>query len=173
MPDIVRRDLKVAFWGIPSEEDSAPTFQRMKYFTEMSGSKNPTEYSRRYVDEKTERTDVTGYSESWAFAFDEYTDDDVLTDIVGIIDNNKLGTEAHRDVVFVNFSSLSGSAYKACKQTFALIGDAEGDSTDAYTYSGNLRAVGDKVWGTATIATPTSGTPDNAETITFTEDSLE
>ena len=33
------------------------------------------------------------------------------------------------------------------RQTFSVIGDAEGDSTDAYTYSGNLRVVGpERVW---------------------------
>ena len=53
-------------------------FTRMKGFTELSGSKNPTEYSRQYVDEIFESTDVTGYSPSWSFAFDDYTEDAVL-----------------------------------------------------------------------------------------------
>ena len=168
MNELIRRDQKKAFWGIPST-DGDTVFQRMKYFTEMSGSKNPIEYSRRYVDEKGERADVTGYSESWSFGFDEYNGDTVLEDIVGIIDNNKLGTDAHRDIIFVNFSKKSGSGYVARKQTFAVIADSEGGSTDAYTYNGNLKAVGEKVWGIATITTPSAGTPDNAEIINFEE----
>lgn len=168
MSKLIRRDQKKAFWGIPSETGTT-TFQRMKYFTDMSGSKNPSEYSRRYVDEKSDRTDVTAYSESWSFGFDEYVGDDVLTDVVGIIDNNKLGTDAHREIVFVNFSKESGSGYIACKQSFAVIADSEGGSNDAYTYGGNLKAVGEKVWGVATIATPSEGDPENVETITFEE----
>ena len=172
MPELIRRDQKKAFWGIPGTEEGNVTFKRMKYFTDMSGSKNPTEYSRRYVDEKGERTDVTGYSESWGFSFDEYNGDTVLEDVVEIIDNNKLGSDAHRDIVFVNFSKQSGGGYVACKQTFAVIADSEGGSTDAYTYSGNLKAVGDKVWGVASIAKPTDGDVDNVEEITFSENSV-
>lgn len=170
--NLIKREDKKAFWGIPaSGAGTDPTFTRMKYFTELSGSKNPIEYSRRYVDEKTERADVTGYSSSWSFAFDEYSDDAVLTDIVEIIDNEKLGSDAHRDIVFVDFSKPEeDGGYKAVKQTFAVIADTEGDSTDAYTYGGNLRAAGEKVFGVATIATPASGTSDNVETVTFTEE---
>lgn len=169
MPELIRRDQKKAFWGIPGAEEGNTTFQRMKYFTDLSGSKNPAEYSRRYVDEKTERTDVTGYAESWGFSFDEYVGDAVLEDVVGIIDNNKLGSDAHRDIVFVNFSKKSGSGYVAVKQTFAVIADSEGDSTDAYTYGGNLKAIGDKKWGIATIATPSGGSSEDVETINFEE----
>ena len=71
MNELIRRDQKKAFWGIPSE-DGKPVFQRMKYFTELSGSKNPGEYNRRYVDENFQRSDVTSYSTSWSFNFDEY-----------------------------------------------------------------------------------------------------
>ena len=168
MNELIRRDQKKAFWGIPSE-DGKPVFQRMKYFTDLSGSKNPGEYNRRYVDENFQRSDVTSYSTSWSFNFDEYNGDAVLEDIVGIIDKNKLGTDAHRDIIFVNFSKKSGSGYVACKQSFAVIADSEGGSTDAYTYNGNLKAVGEKVWGIATITTPSAGTPDDVEIINFEE----
>ena len=54
----------VAFYGI---ED---TFHRMRGFTEGSISKNPKEYSRQYIDEDGEQTDVVGYSPSMSYAFD-------------------------------------------------------------------------------------------------------
>ena len=171
--NLVKRADKKAFWGIPASGGSGtPTFTRMKGFTELSGSKNPTEYSRQYVDEIFESTDVTGYSPSWSFAFDDYTEDAVLEDIVEILDNEKTGTDAQRELVFVDFTRTgTGSGFKAVRQTFSVIGDAEGDSTDAYTYSGNLRVVGLKEFGTATIATPASGTSDNVQTVTFTAES--
>lgn len=171
MADLINRADKVAFWGIPASDSSGtPTYTRMHYFTEMSGSKNPKEYARQYIDETSERTDVTGYSPAWSFSFDEYSNDPMLKDIVGILDKELLGTNAQRDIIFVNFSkTASEGGYEAVKQRFAVIGDSEGGSTDAYTYSGNLKAVGAKTWGTATIASPASGTSETAETITFTE----
>lgn len=167
--NLVKRSDKKAFWGIPAaESNGTPTFTRMKGFTELSGSKNPTEYSRQYVDETFESTDVTGYSPSWGFTFDEFTGDLVLEDIVSILDGEIVGTAAQRDIVFVNFTKpVTGGGYEAVKRTFAIIGDSEGDSTDAYTYSGNLRVVGEAECGVATISTPEGGTPKEVQTIAF------
>ena len=165
-----KRSDKKAFYGVPGT--NTVTFTRMKFFTELSTSKNPQEYSRQYVDEDSERTDVTGYSPSISFAFDDNTADAVLADIAGIIDGEKTGTEAQRDIISVDFTQPSGGGYVAYKRTYSVIADSEGGDMDAYTYSGNFNSVSDVVVGVATIATPaTGGTSKNVETITFVADS--
>ena len=87
---LVKRSDKKAFYGIKQKE-GASVFTRMRNFTELSASKNPKEYTRRYVDEDFEKTDVTGYSVSYSYAFDDYTDDAVLSDIKNILDNELIG----------------------------------------------------------------------------------
>lgn len=156
MDTILKRSDKKAFYGIPASGGSGtPTFTRMRGFTEFSISRNPTEYSRRYVDEDSERTDVTGYSMSCSYAFDEFSGDEVHADIIAITDGEKVGADAQRDIVLVDFSkTAAGGGYEAVKRTFSVIADSEGDSTDAYTYSGNMRATGAVIKGTATIDTP-------------------
>ena len=147
---LVKRSDKVSFLGCL--KDSNETFNRMRGFTTLSGSKNPTEYSRRYVDEEFETTDVTGYSPSLDFGFDQYIGDPVHEEMVGILDGEKLGTEARRNIVTVDFSQSAGEgSYKAVKREYAIIGDAEGDSMDAYTYSGTFKATGKRIVGTATV----------------------
>lgn len=147
---LVKRSDKVSFLGCL--KDSNETFNRMRGFTTLSGSKNPTEYSRRYVDEEFETTDVTGYSPSLDFGFDQYIGDPVHEEMVEILDNEKLGTEARRNIVTVDFSQSAGvGSYKAVKREYAIIGDAEGDSMDAYTYSGTFKATGKRIVGTATV----------------------
>ena len=147
---LVKRSDKVSFLGCLA--DDSETFNRMRGFTTLSGSKNPTEYSRRYVDEEFETTDVTGYSPSLDFGFDQYIGDPVHEEMVGILDDEKLGTEARRNIVTVDFSQEAGEgSYKAVKREYAIIGDAEGDSMDAYTYSGTFRATGKRIVGTATV----------------------
>ena len=114
--NLVKRADKKAFWGIPASGGSGtPTFTRMKGFTELSGSKNPTEYSRQYVDEIFESTDVTGYSPSLVFCVLMITRRDaVLEDIVEILDNEKTGTDAQRELVFVDFTRTgTGGGFKA------------------------------------------------------------
>lgn len=147
---LVKRSDKVSFLGC--KKDGSEKFNRMRGFTTLSGSKNPTEYSRRYVDEEFETTDVTGYSPSLDFGFDQYIGDPVHEEMVEILDGEKLGTEARRNIVTVDFSQSAGEgSYKAVKREYAIIGDAEGDSMDAYTYSGTFKATGKRIVGTATV----------------------
>ena len=159
---LVQRADKVAFYGVKGEGD-AVTYHRMKGFTDISTSKNPKEYSRQYVDEYFEETDVTGYSPSISYGFDQYVGDPVHADLVKISDDELLGGDAVRSIIMVDMSAeLTGGKYAAIKRDFSVIPDIEGDSMDAYTYSGNMKVKGAKVSGQATITD---------DTLTFTEDS--
>ena len=159
---LVQRSDKVAFFGVVSENTT--TYTRMKGFTELSSSKNPTEYSRRYVDEAFEQTDVTGYAPSIAYSFDQMTDNAVHADIASATDAEMLGTDMVRSILIVDFSAPhSGGGYTARKRDFSIIPDSEGGSNDAYTYSGTFRAKGNSVAGKATVT-------DDGATATFTPD---
>lgn len=150
---LVKRSDKVAYYGVP--KDSMVTFTRMQGFTSQSKSKNPIEYSRQYVDEEFEQTDVTGYSTSMSYAFDQYEGNHVHDDMVQLADNEVTGTDAVREIVIVDFSKpidKESRKYSARKRTFAVIFDSEGDETSAYTYSGNFRTKGDIISGTATVS---------------------
>lgn len=144
--DVVKRHDKVAFYGVPTEEGEF-IFHRMKGFTSLSTSKNAKEYSRQYVDEAFEQTDVVGYTPSIAFSFDQSKDNAVHNDIVNIYNSEKVGADAVRSIIIVD---LSGEAPTAICREFAVVAESEGDSTDAYTYSGTFKAKGDTVSGTAT-----------------------
>lgn len=159
---LVKRSDKVSFFGNMSS--GTETFNRMRGFTTLSGSKNPTEYSRKYVDEEFETTDVTGYSPSIGFGFDQYTDDPVHEEMVEILDGEKTGTDARRNIVTVDFSQESNGGYKATKREYSIIGDADGDGTDAYTYSGTFRATGKRIEGTATLNSDNSVATFTTET---------
>ena len=164
---LVTRNKKVAFMDVSTT--SIANFLRMTKFTEISKSKNPTEYSRSYVDEDGEVTDVTGYSEEISYAFDLYQGNTVHEKLVDITDNEKTGNDALVDILMVDFSKpVSGGTggYEARKRTYACVPDAEGDSTDAYTYSGTFRKNSNFVVGTATIS-------EDGQTATFTENEEE
>ena len=59
--DLVQRAEKLAFYGVPAQSASAITYLRMEGFTNLSTSKNPSEYSRRYVDETSDRVSTSGF----------------------------------------------------------------------------------------------------------------
>lgn len=158
--DILNRADKVAFMGLT---DNATIYNRMHGFTDMGKSANPSEYSRRYVDERTERSDVTGYAPEIGYGFDQTKGDKVQQVIVDITDDELTGKKV--TIVTVDFSQEGATAntYVARKREYSVIPDSDGDSTDAYTYSGSFKAAGDIVKGTASST-------DNWETCSFTAD---
>ena len=159
---LVKRSGKVAFMDVGTS--GSASFQRMRKFTEISKSKNATEYSRTYVDEDGEVTDVTGYSEEISYAFDLYQGNAVHEKLVEITDDELTGNDALVDILMVDFSKpVSGGTggYEARKRTYSVVPDAEGDSTDAYTYSGSFRKNSAFTVGTATIS-------EDGKTATFT-----
>ncbi|MDO4618452.1 MAG: hypothetical protein Q4B31_02900 [Clostridia bacterium] len=154
MDKILKRSDKIAFYDVDG------TYTRMRGFTDFSMSKNPTEYSRKYVDEVSERNDVVGYNPAIAFAFDRFSDDLVHTDMVKIADEEIVGGDAVRSILIVDLTEEGESGFKALKRNFAVIPDREGNDSDTYTYSGSLKSNGDIVKGYAT-------SDDNWQTATF------
>ena len=156
---ILKRCDKVAFYGITANDTT--TYYRMKGFTDFTVSKNPSEYSRKYVDESFEQSDVVGYSPSISFALDVISENAVHADIEGISKNESVGADVVRSIVIVDTSKATDGKYEAVKRDFAVIIDTEGGGTDAYQISGTLKAKSSSVLGTAT-------TNDNFATISFT-----
>lgn len=159
----VKRNDKLAFYGVKGETDEI-TYYRMKGFTEMSGAKNPIEYTRRYVDEPFEQSDVVGYSPSFTYNFDQHKGNAVHNDIIKIHDDELVLDEAVREIIFVDMTNGSeAEGYTAAKREFTVIADTEGGSVDAYTYTGSLKVKGERVSGIAK-------SEDNWATCTFTEE---
>jgi len=154
--DVTKRSDKVAFYGVPAEGGKC-TFHRMKGFSDLSTSKNAKEYTRQYVDEVFEQTDVVGYSPSMSFTLDQMKNDPVHKDIADIYNNEKVGMDAVRTIIVVDMLS---ETKEAISRDYAVIAEGEGNGTDAYVYSGTLKAKGEKIKGTATSA-------DEWQTITF------
>ena len=142
--NLVTRPKKLAFWQLPNG-----SFQRMEGFTDLSYSQNPKEYSRQYVDEEFERTDIVGYAPSISYSFDRYTGNEVLEDIVKITENEYIGDLMKRTIVTVDLST-GGAVSPAKMRDYSVIPDTNGDTTDCLTYSGNFKAKGLLIDCTAT-----------------------
>lgn len=141
---LVTRDEKRSFYEI------GDTYHEMgEGFTSLSESKGAKEYSRKYVNMKTEVTDVIGYSTSLSYNIDVYSQDPVITDICDIHDSEKLGTDTHRNITTVNYwqPGTLPDTFMASRRTYAVIPDASADGTEALTYSGTFKAVSDITLG--------------------------
>lgn len=162
---LVTRAKYVAFMDTAAAEGPAK-FERMTGFTTLTTSKNPKEYSRQYVDEESERTDVTGYAPAIEYSFDRYTGNAVHDKICKIHDSELIGTDAQVDIVSVQLfkKSTTGEKYYATKRKYSVIPDGDGDGYDALVYSGSFKSVSEIEEGyvtfedeTQTVATYTKG----------------
>lgn len=164
MGEIVQRHKILSFYGVTTTTTSdgttttTTTYHRMKYFTQLSQAKNPQEYSRKYVDEATQRTDVTGFAPEISYGFDKHRNDPVLTDIVKITNEELYGAEAIREII--NVDTATGEAYK---RDYTVSPGSEGDDANIYKYSGSFKANGEQIKGTAASS-------DEWQTVTFTEE---
>lgn len=147
---LVKRSRKVAFMNVSTT--TIANFLRMTKFTEISKSKNPTEYSRTYVDEDGEVTDVTGYSEEISYNFDQHVGNLVHKKLADIADDEKTGADALVDILQVDLTEPMQDGYKARLRTYSTVPDADGDSTDAYTYSGAFRKNSNMTIGVAKLS---------------------
>lgn len=128
------------------------TIYRMKGFTELPSSKDVEEYSRKYVDEKSERTATTGVTSSMDFTLDRYKDNPVHKRIQTIFDDELLADEATNNIYVVDFADQIEEGKFACKKrNYTIAPDTEGDGTDAYQYSGTFKANGPIVKGYAEL----------------------
>lgn len=159
--DLVLRCQWESYMEIPATgAQTSPTLALIgEGFTTFPESKNPKEYTRKYVNYKTEKTDVIGYAPSIAYSCDVITNEPVVEQIVEITDNEYLGTDTHRDIVSVNLweevTVGQSTQYKAFKRTYAIIPDGKGDGTDALIYTGTMKAVSDVIFGTFDKSTKT------------------
>ena len=146
--ELVLRCQWEAYMECGAEEESKTFHLIGEGFTSFPEAKNPKEYTRKYVNYKTEKTDVIGYSPSISYSCDCIAGDPVVQEIVEITDKELIGSATHRDIVSVNcWDEISDGAFAATKRTYAIIPDGKGDGTDALIYTGTMKAVSDIVEG--------------------------
>ncbi len=147
--EIYKRSDKVSFMNTGTS--SEPVYTRMQGFTEMNKSSNLKTYSRQYVDEDFEREDAIGYSTGIGYKFDRIVGNPVHEKIAHIADDELAGQSV--DIVTVDFKkAVENKGYEARLRTNTVLPDAQGDGTDAYTYSGTFKKAGNFIKGTATVS---------------------
>lgn len=140
---------------------------RMKGFTDLPTSKETEEYSRKYVDEKSERTAVTGVTSTTDFTLDRYQDNPVHERIREVFDKEQLADDATVNIFVVDFAKeIEEGKFYCKKRNYTIVADTEADGTDAYNYSGTFKANGPTIEGFAELEEGDS----EWLTIKFTED---
>ena len=122
----------------------SPVWSRIgEGFTEFAESKNAVSYQRRYINESTKRTDVTGYAP-------------VIEKLRRISDAELSGEDAKVELLTVDLfdEEENWGRYRAYRRIWSVIPDESGKGTDALIYTGTMKGVGDIEEG---VYVPASG----------------
>ncbi len=155
---MLKRSERLAFMGVVDGVDIV--YKRLTGFTEFSISKNAKEYSRKYIDENMERSEVVSYSPTITYKFDYEPGNLVHELLARVAEEELVGEDALCRLVIIDVTQYNGTGTAAVMRRFTVIPQNEGDDPDAYTVSGSLKAVGERETGIAK-------TTDNWKTITF------
>jgi hypothetical protein len=118
-------------------------------FTDFTENKNPKEYSRQYIHESAERTDLVGYAPSVTYAFDVFDADAVQAALMEIMLSEAVGDAAAVTVVtaFLH-KKTEGERVEAIRREYTVCPTKMGNGTEALICSGTLKARGDAQRGT-------------------------
>lgn len=167
--NLIMRYQFAAYMGCLSTENKEVFHLIGEGFTELSESKNPQEYSRKYVHDKSSRTDVTGFAPQYDYTADYIDGDAVVAEIAKVHDKELIGAAARRNIVSVNlWSDPTGKACDAKKRTYTIVPNQKASGTEALIYSGTMKAAGDFIEGSFNIETneftpASSDAPSSAE----------
>lgn len=139
---MVNRNKKLAFIEV-TNSGGETVYKRLTGFTEFTVNLNPREYTRKYIDELAERSEVVGYHPSISYKFDMELGNEAQEQLVFIADKEVYGEMAVVKLAIVDTSEETNEAL-ACFRNYNVVPDIEGDDTDVYTYSGTLKATGEK-----------------------------
>lgn len=124
--------------------------------TELSENANPKETTKQYIQDKSERTTVTGFSNEFPITMDMVKGDKVYDYMYGLFFNRKTGSDLNVDHIIVNlWEPVEGEAntYVARKITQTCeISEATNTAGEQKTMSGSLKG-GDFVYGTFNTST--------------------
>lgn len=150
---MVKRCQRVAFMNTDTTGQT-PKYDRMTKFSSLTSSKGPKEYSRQYVDEEFEESDVVGYAPSKSYSFDRHTNTPVHERIAKVHDGELTGPDTLVDIVVIDLfdPGESDGTYVARKRTWAIIPDGDGDGNDALVYTGSFKSKSAVETGTATLS---------------------
>lgn len=155
MQDIMAYD-EAHYFDLGTAEE--PNITLGGVITEISESSNPTETEKQYIQDKSKRTSVTGYSNEFPLTMDMVKGDDVFEDFYQKFYLRKTGSDLNIDHYIVNLweeESEAPGTYKARKITNTVsITEMTNTAGEQKTITGSLKG-GDFTYGTFAVATKT------------------
>ena len=156
MNHLVMRNAYLAFMNVEENPDMPGQYRLVgEGFRKLSQVKEPSEYTRRFVNESTDTTDIIKYNAEIAYEIDVFSDDPCVRRIVHITDGERRGQKARTDIITLFTEDVVALPYvcKASKRRYAIVPDRIGDDISVLQTSGKMVALDEKIEGTFDMIT--------------------
>jgi hypothetical protein len=132
-----------------------------KGFAELTNSMSPTTQEKKYID-GTGDSITTSYDITWAVNGDVYSDDPANELLYKMAYNRVKGADAYVEMLTCQFwvpSEFTPVAFEGYKQEMSWAPDNSGGGSaeESVTFSGELKAKGDKIDGWITVTPGVDG----------------
>lgn len=126
-------------------------------FKSLNESPGAQETSKRYINDKSNTTTITGYEFEASYEADMIKSEKVIKEIIDIGRYQKTGADCEREYVMVDLDEAAEGAneYVARKINVAVLVDSFGDEDGEMTAEGTLKGRGDITPGTFNTSTKT------------------
>ena len=156
MNHLLMRNAYLAFMNIEEDEDLPGRYSLVgEGFKKLSQVKEPTEYTRRFVNESTDTTDIIKYNAEIAYEIDVFSGDPCVQRIVNITDEERRGKKARTDIITLFTEDIVAPPFvcKATKRKYTIIPDRIADDVSVLQATGKMVAMNDKIGGTFDMMT--------------------
>lgn len=118
-------------------------------FKSLNESPGAQETSKRYINDKSNTTTITGYEFEASYEADMIKSEEVIKEIIDIGKYQKTGALCEREYLMVDLDEAGATegTFKARKINVAILVDSFGDDDGEMNASGSLKGRGDIVPG--------------------------
>ena len=152
---LVVRSAVLAYMNIQENPLQVPRYRLIgDGFTKLVNNKEPTEYTRKFVNRLTQTTDVIKYQSEIVYEIDVMSRDEVIQRILHLTDGERRRT-AITDIVTVTTNDVVARPHvcKATRRQYKIVPNSIGDDVQILRVTGKMVTIGETENGFFDIST--------------------
>ena len=143
------RSSVLAYMNIVADPNLLPDYRLMgEGFTDLTQLKEPSEYTRKFINAENTTTDIIRYASEVRYEVDVFSPDPVIKMILGITDAELLSVRTDVVTVYADDIVAQPSYCSAFRRRYLIVPENLGEDIDVLRTAGRMIAFGEKEEGT-------------------------
>lgn len=135
----------LAYMNVVADPNLVPDYQLMgEGFTNLTQLKEPSEYTRKFINEENTTTDVIRYASEVQYEVDVFSQNPVIRMILGITDAELLSVRTDVVTVYADDIVAKPAYCTAFRRRYLIVPEQLGEDVEVLRTSGRMIAYGEK-----------------------------